>query len=177
MANVVGFNRIGDEGKFDIKICTNDVCQIKEGYYKLTNDKPGEQLFPFPATSDNKNVFVPERVVEDSSAFDAFVLSKFLTKPECITIEPCNVYTKSMCCMNTNKQTTKEAATSNSSMTGFMVVAIVLAVALFVLLIGAMIYVASTDGSGSSSNSGSLRSPYGYSTSKYNSSIYSKYGL
>lgn len=144
MANVVGFSRIGDEGKYDVKVCTNQVCEIQEGYYKLQNNNPKEQLFPFPSSLDNSNVFIPERVVEDKTAFDMFVVKKYLAKPECVDIDPCNIYTNDVCCKEKTQETDNEETDNKDkkSMTGLLVFVIILAVFLFGILIVALAYLA-----------------------------------
>ena len=139
MANVVGYSKIGDEGKYDVKICTNDVCEIQPGYYKLQNNDPKTQIFPFPANDDNSSVFIPARIVEDKSALDSYVVAKFLKKPDCLSIDPCNIYTKDLCCTSS---TTKNNDNNTNSFTGMMIVTIIMAIIFLIILVGALFYLA-----------------------------------
>lgn len=120
--SVVGYSKTNSfEGKYDIKICSNSqhspyMCDIQSGHYRMINDFPQTQFFAnFPATADNVNVFIPSRVVEDTRMFKQFVLDQMLVRPKCLTMDPCNLYTKPYCCSDDADDNDKVVVSSVSS--------------------------------------------------------------
>lgn len=167
MASVVGFTKMtNSDGKYDIKICTKEPysCDIQVGYYRIINNKPHLQYFPFPSTIDNVNVFIPSRIVEEKSGeLKRYVWDLFREKPSCLAIDPCNVYTRDYCCKDAkftiskvedDANTAKKIESSSTSSvkkdgddnTGiwWIVILTITVVLLLVGVIGTLIYVAHT---------------------------------
>lgn len=153
MASVVGFTKIGGEfGKYDIKLCNMEphVCDIQSNYYRLKNENPHSQYFPFPSTMDNINVFIPSRIIEDRAAFKKYVIDLFRKQPKCLKIDPCNVYTKDICCdgswnpndvngYHKNDDGKEKDKNSNNGITDVDIIWIVVISILLVLLIAGVI--------------------------------------
>ena len=102
MANVVGFTRRKEDGKYDIKLCTSQpaLCEVQTGYYRFINDQPKDAFYPYPSSGDNINIFIPSRIVEDKVNFKNLVLDNIRKKQSCYKIDPCNIYVQNVCCKN-----------------------------------------------------------------------------
>lgn len=117
MASVVGYSKNSINDLYDIKICRMNpyTCDIQVGYYKMINKVPESQYFSFPATQDNRHIFIPSRIVEDRNSFKTYVLNIFKSKPECIDIEPCNIYTSDLCCKKNTSTSNSETIINNGT--------------------------------------------------------------
>lgn len=118
MGEVADYTKVG--GLYDVKICNKQGCSVETGHYKIKNPEPegeSKQVYSFPSTADNTIIFVPGRVVEDKQAFSKYVIGQTKTQQTCYNIDPCNVYTKELCCETSELEEEKKAANKSLTIT------------------------------------------------------------
>lgn len=72
-------------------------CKTSTGRYKLQNDYPVEQEFPFPSTIDNDFVFIPKRIMESEVGRRAYIY-RYGDQQSCFDVDPKDEYSKNIYC-------------------------------------------------------------------------------
>lgn len=154
--SVVGFTKVN--GKYDIKLCTTQpyVCDIQTGYYRVNNATPETQFYPFPSTVDNKNVFIPSRIVEDKDAFKKYVIDYITARGiKCLNMDPCTVYNVGVCCngksdtsgsvSNSTDASAQSSNNTNKLSVGWLILMIIVITLLIISINGMLIYFGTRD--------------------------------
>lgn len=82
-------------------------CKINGQRYKLENDYPVEQEFPFASTKENEFVFIPERIMESKSGRKEYI-NKYANKQDCFRIDPRDRFSESLHCSGEEKKKENE---------------------------------------------------------------------
>lgn len=72
-------------------------CKINGRRYKLENDYPIEQEFPFASTEGNESVFIPERIMESELGRNEYI-HKYANKQDCFLVDPRDRFSEPLHC-------------------------------------------------------------------------------
>ena len=100
---VVDYQKDESNSLYDTRVCqkNEDVydhnCKMSTGRYKLQNDYPVEQEFPFPSTIDNDFVFIPKRIMESEVGRRAYIY-RYGDQQSCFDVDPKDKYSQNIYC-------------------------------------------------------------------------------